>query len=90
MLYVASTIQTVWRFIMSDEAKAKAVGMGMAGSAIAAALLDHLEAKGLIDGEEVRGILEDAVYRAATYTGTLEAHEAGLIIGDMLKLREAI
>jgi len=72
---------------MSDKAKAKAVGMGIAGSAIAAALLDHLAAKGVIDQEEVRGILEDSMYRAAMYTGTFEGHEAGLIIGDMLKVR---
>jgi hypothetical protein len=76
--------------MMNDSAKAKAVGMGIAGGAIAAALLDHLTAKGLIDDDEARSILEDALYRAAMYTGTFDGHEAGLIIGDMLKLRAIV
>jgi len=72
---------------MSESARAKAIGMGIAGGALAAALIDHLKAKGLLDENEVRSIMEDALYRAAMYTGTFEGHEAGLIIGDMLKLR---
>jgi hypothetical protein len=69
---------------MSDTAKAKAVGMGIAGGAIAAALLDLLVAKGVIDAGEGRGVLEDAMYRAAMYTGTFEGLEASKIIGDLL------
>ena len=71
---------------MTDSARAKAVGMGIAGGAIAAALLDLLVAKGLIDADEGRGVLEDALYRAAMYTGTFEGLEASKIIGDMLNL----
>jgi polyhydroxyalkanoate synthesis regulator phasin len=75
---------------MSDTAKAKAVGMGIAGGAIAAALLDLLVAKGVIDAGEGRDVLEDAMYRAAMYTGTFEGLEAGKIIGDMLNLGSAV
>jgi len=71
---------------MSENAQAKAVGMGIAGGAIAAALLDLLVAKGIIDADEGRGVLEDALYRAAMYTGTFEGLEASKIIGDMLNL----
>jgi polyhydroxyalkanoate synthesis regulator phasin len=71
---------------MSDNAQAKAVGMGIAGGAVAAALLDLLVAKGVIDADEGRGVLEDALYRAAMYTGTFEGLEASKIIGDMLNL----
>ena len=52
---------------MTDTATAKAIGMGIAGGAIAAALVDLLIAKGLIDDEEARGLLESAMYRAATW-----------------------
>jgi hypothetical protein len=72
--------------IMSDNAQAKAVGMGIAGGAVAAALLDLLVAKGVIDADEGRGVLEAALYRAAMYTGTFEGLEASKIIGDMLNL----
>lgn len=71
---------------MTENAPAKAVGMGIAGGAIAAALLDFLVAKGVIDADEGRGVLEDAMYRAAMHTGTLEGLEASKIIGDMLNL----
>ncbi len=69
---------------MTDTA-AKATGMGIAGGAIATALIDLLIAKGVIDHEEARGVLEDAMYRAAMYTGTLEGLEATKIIGDLLE-----
>jgi hypothetical protein len=70
-------------------AAAKAVGMGIAGGAIATALMDLLIAKGLIDHEEARGVLESAMYRAAMYTGTFEGLEATKIIGDLLESRIA-
>ena len=69
---------------MTDPATAKAVGMGIAGGAIAAALVDLLIAKGIITRDEARGVLEDAMYHAAMYTGTFEGLEATKIIGDML------
>jgi polyhydroxyalkanoate synthesis regulator phasin len=71
---------------MTDTAAAKAVGMGIAGGAIVTALIDLLVAKGVIDREEARGVLESAMYRAAMHTGTLEGHEATRIIGDLLEL----
>jgi hypothetical protein len=64
---------------------AKATGMGIAGGAIATALIDLLVAKGVIDRDEVRGVLESALYRAAMYTGTFEGHEAAVIIGALLE-----
>jgi polyhydroxyalkanoate synthesis regulator phasin len=64
---------------------AKAVGMGIAGGATVTALIDLLIAKGVIDREEARGLLESAMYRAAMYTGTLEGHEATKIIGKWLE-----
>jgi hypothetical protein len=70
---------------MTDTATAKAIGMGIAGGAIAAALIDLLIAKGLIDHQEARGVLEGAMYRAAMYTGTFEGLEATKIIGDLLE-----
>ena len=63
---------------------AKAVGMGIAGGAVAAALLDLLAAKGILNEDETRGVLEDAMYRAAMHTGTAEGLAAANIIGDML------
>jgi hypothetical protein len=66
-------------------AAARAIGMGIAGGAIAAALLDLLLAKGVIDHEEARGVLESAMYRAAMHTGTFEGLEATKIIGDLLE-----
>jgi hypothetical protein len=71
---------------MTDTSTAKAIGMGIAGGAIATALIDLLIAKGLIDREEARGVLESAMYRAAMYTGTFEGLEASKIIGDLLGL----
>jgi len=71
---------------MTDTAAAKAAGMGIAGGAIVTALIDLLIAKGVIDREEARGVLESAMYRAAMYTGTLEGLEATRIIGDLLEL----
>lgn len=70
---------------MTDPAAAKAIGMGIAGGAIATALIDLLIAKGMIDHEEARGVLESAMYRAAMYTGTFEGLEATKIIGDLLE-----
>jgi polyhydroxyalkanoate synthesis regulator phasin len=67
--------------------KAKALGMGIAGSAIATALLDLLIAKGVIDADDGRRVLEDALTRAAMHTGTWEGHEAGLLIGAMLETK---
>jgi len=67
------------------DTNAKALGMGIAGGAIAAALLDLLIAKGLIDADDGRRVLEDALIRAAMHTGTWEGHEAGLLIGAMLE-----
>lgn len=64
---------------------AKATGMGIAGGAIVTALLDLLVAKGVIARDDVRGILESAMYRAAMYTGTFEGHEATMIIGRLLE-----
>jgi len=69
---------------MTDTATAKAIGMGIAGGAIATALIDLLIAKGVIDGDEARGVFESAMYRAAMYTGTFEGLEASKIIGDLL------
>jgi hypothetical protein len=66
-------------------AAARAIGMGIAGGAITTALLDLLLAKGVIDHEEARGVLESAMYRAAMYTGTFEGLEATKIIGDLLE-----
>jgi polyhydroxyalkanoate synthesis regulator phasin len=59
--------------------------MGIAGGAIATALIDLLIEKGVIDREEARGVLESAMYRAAMYTGTLEGLEATKIIGKLLE-----
>lgn len=70
---------------MTDPAAAKAIGMGIAGGAIVTALIDLLIAKGVIDQEEARGVLESAMYRAAMYTGTFEGLEATKIIGDLLE-----
>jgi hypothetical protein len=64
---------------------AKAIGMGIAGGAIVTALIDLLIAKGMIDHEEVRGVLESAMYRAAMHTGTFEGHEATKFIGELLE-----
>jgi len=68
---------------------ARAVGMGIAGGAIVTALIDLFIAKGMIDHEEARGVLESAMYRAAMYTGTLEGLEATKIIGELLELGNA-
>lgn len=71
---------------MTDAASAaRAIGMGIAGGATVTALIDLLIAKGLIDREEARGVLESAIYRAAMYTGTLEGTEATKIIGKWLE-----
>jgi hypothetical protein len=64
---------------------ARAVGMGIAGGAIVTALIDLFIAKGIIDHEEARGVLESAMYRAAMYTGTFEGLEATKIIGKLLE-----
>jgi hypothetical protein len=64
---------------------ARAVGMGIAGGAIVTALIDLFIAKGIIDHEEARGVLESAMYRAAMYTGTFEGLEATKIIGELLE-----
>jgi polyhydroxyalkanoate synthesis regulator phasin len=69
------------------DTNAKAVGMGVAGGAIAAALLDLLVAKGVIDADDGRRVLEDALTRAAMHMGTWEGHEACLFIGDMLEAK---
>jgi hypothetical protein len=74
------------RITMTDTpAAARAIGMGIAGGAIATALIDLLIAKGVIDHEEARGVLESAMYRAAMYTGTFEGLEATKIIGNLLE-----
>jgi hypothetical protein len=74
-----------WRTIMTDNATAKAIGMGIAGGAIAAALVDLLIAKGIIDEAEARSVLESAMYRAAMYTGTFEGLEATKVIANLLE-----
>jgi polyhydroxyalkanoate synthesis regulator phasin len=63
---------------------AKAVGAGIAGGAIAAALLDLLTAKGILTQDESKSVLEDAMYRAAMHTGTAEGLAAANFIGDLL------
>jgi polyhydroxyalkanoate synthesis regulator phasin len=70
---------------MTDAATARAVGTGIAGGAIVTALIDLLIAKGVIDHDEARGVLESAMYRAAMYTGTWEGLEATKIIGELLE-----
>jgi len=71
---------------MTDAAAAaRAVGMGIAGGAVVTALIDLFIAKGIIDHEEARGVLESAMYRAAMYTGTFEGLEATKIIGELLE-----
>ena len=70
---------------MDDDARARAVGMGIAGGAIAAALLDLLVAKGLVTSDEKKAVLEDAMYRAAMYTGTFDGLEATKVIAAMLE-----
>jgi polyhydroxyalkanoate synthesis regulator phasin len=72
-------------FMTDATSAARAVGMGIAGGAAVTALIDLLIAKGVIDREEARGVLESAMYRAAMYTGTLEGHEATKIIGKWLE-----
>ena len=69
------------------DSNAKAVGMGVAGGALASALIDLLIAKGIIDADEGRGVLEDALTRAAMHTGTWEGHEACLFIGSLLEAK---
>jgi polyhydroxyalkanoate synthesis regulator phasin len=69
------------------DSSAKAVGMGVAGGALASALIDLLVAKGVIDADEGRGVLEDALTRAAMHTGTWEGHEACLFIGALLEAK---
>jgi polyhydroxyalkanoate synthesis regulator phasin len=69
------------------DTNAKAVGTGIAGSAITAALLDLLIAKGVIDADDGRRVLEDALTRAAMHTGTWEGHEACMLIGGMLETK---
>jgi hypothetical protein len=69
------------------DTSAKAVGMGVAGGAIATALLDLLIARGVIDANDGRRVLEDALTRAAMHTGTWEGHEACIFIGDVLEAR---
>ena len=64
---------------------ARAVGMGIAGGAVVTALIDLFIAKGIIDHEEARGVLESAMYRAAMYTGTFEGLGATKIIGELLE-----
>ena len=69
------------------DSSAKAVGMGVAGGALASALIDLLIAKGIIDADEGRSVLEDALTRAAMHTGTWEGHEACLFIGGLLEAK---
>jgi polyhydroxyalkanoate synthesis regulator phasin len=69
------------------DTSAKAVGMGVAGGAIATALLDVLIARGVIDADDGRRVLEDALTRAAMHTGTWEGHEACIFIGDVLEAK---
>jgi hypothetical protein len=61
--------------------------MGVAGGAIATALLDVLIARGVIDADDGRRVLEDALTRAAMHTGTWEGHEACIFIGDLLEAK---
>jgi polyhydroxyalkanoate synthesis regulator phasin len=75
---------------MSEESRQRAIGMGIAGGSIAAALLDLLVAKGIISRDEKRGVLEDAMYRAGQYTGTYDGHEATKVIGVMLEAAEGL
>jgi hypothetical protein len=70
---------------MNEESRQRAIGMGIAGGAIAAALLDLLVAKGIISRDEKQGVLEDAMYRAGQYTGTYDGLEAAKAIGAMLE-----
>ena len=67
----------------------KAVGMGIAGGAIAAALVDALTAKGILSDDEAKSVLEDAMYRAAMHTGTYEGLAAANFIGDLLGVTKA-
>jgi hypothetical protein len=81
---IYDVIKQTRRIQMTDPSNAKAVGMGIAGGAVAAALLDLLLTKGIISPDEAQGVLESAMYRAAMYTGTFEGLEATKIIGDMI------
>jgi polyhydroxyalkanoate synthesis regulator phasin len=69
------------------DTSAKAVGMGVAGGALASALIDLLVAKGVINADEGRSVLEDALTLAAMHTGTWEGHEACLYIGGLLEAK---
>jgi polyhydroxyalkanoate synthesis regulator phasin len=72
------------------DSSAKAVGMVVTGGALAIAFIGLLVAKGIIDADEARSVLEDALTRAAMHTGTWEGHEACLFIGGLLEAKFSV
>lgn len=65
----------------------QAAAHAVAGGAIAAALLDTLHSKGILDLTESRGVLETAMRLIGVHAKTPEGFQASRIIADMLKDR---
>ncbi len=66
---------------------AKAIGTGLAGEAIAAALLETLFDKQMLTFEEAREVLSRALTQVRVYSSSPEGWEAARIIGELQRGR---
>jgi hypothetical protein len=65
----------------------RALGTAIAGGAIATALLEALFAKGLLNLDEARGVLDHASRTVGTHYRAEGAFQATQIIGDLMRGR---
>jgi hypothetical protein len=70
---------------MSEESKAAAAALSLAGGVIVTALLDTLIEKGILSHRDVRAVLETAVEDLGPYQTTPEGFEATSIVADLLQ-----
>jgi hypothetical protein len=64
-----------------------AQALAIAGGAIAAALIDALHDKGILDLMEARAILDKAMHRIGPVVMTPEGGQASRLVADMLKTK---
>jgi hypothetical protein len=72
---------------MANTEADKATGIGLAGGAVVAALLDTLHTKGVLTLNESRDVLEAAMRALAPHMRTPAGYEASQIIGALQRGR---
>jgi hypothetical protein len=68
-----------------DSGSARAIGQGLAGGAIASAMLETLMAKNVLTLDEARDVLQIAMRTIGPHMRTPEGFQASQVVGELLR-----